>query len=670
MFKLQHLSAINFRSYKTLELNDVDKLGLTLIHGKNGSGKSSIRLLLEYILTDSTIEKIPLDEIPFNGDKDCRLQGIFEDEIGNEIIITKYRNDGKHKNNTYLSVGKADLSHSDRRETQKIINQVFKLGENTLGTSTIFSQLSESFPQSKDSLRKKILYDALDLHKYASYAKNASRFIVSYKGGIDTINSNITSTQSSIDTLASLLDGKKLLRLDKVEVFKRIKNILILKRKELNDKRESTFGLIEEKSNLKSDLDSYKDSIDTKVSIESDIKMYNSLFKENESKKELLIIELRKHKNDLENWKSKSDEFEGEHHILLGKYNEIKNLISLADKAVCPIIKTQCKLIEEANYDDLIKEENDLSEKLEERKSILEQLINEIGRIQKESEQLEKGIAEIDKSNYYNKSKLSIKSEELVKVSNKIDNYIRKYGIDLKLWIEDRLMKINNELEKVRYIQPILDKLDLKINYLNSLIKELNEISKINFRIKNKSVELGRLNQELKDIKDKIRYYEFWKIGFSSTGIPNMKSEKFLYDLQNETNKNLSVISDELYVNIDSQTMLKSEEMREKTSYNVLSRTDESIKTFWSRSGGERQRVTVANILAFNSLLSKFNFILFDEALELSLDESGKDSIINLLKQKAKDIDAVIIISNDYTIKNKFDHTLSAIKEDGISKLV
>ena len=88
MFKLLSLSATNFRSYKTLELNNIDTLGLTLVHGVNGSGKSSIRLLIEYLLTDSFSERIPLDEIAFNGDKDCMMQGTFLDEVDNEIVIS------------------------------------------------------------------------------------------------------------------------------------------------------------------------------------------------------------------------------------------------------------------------------------------------------------------------------------------------------------------------------------------------------------------------------------------------------------------------------------------------------------------------------------------------------------------------------------------------------
>jgi len=130
----------------------------------------------------------------------------------------------------------------------------------------------------------------------------------------------------------------------------------------------------------------------------------------------------------------------------------------------------------------------------------------------------------------------------------------------------------------------------------------------------------------------------------------------------------LSRISDKMYVKIDSQKKIGTGEIREKVDYSVH-HPDKTITNYHSYSGGERQRVRIADMMAFHTLLGRFDFLVLDEVLELSLDSSGKDNIIKLLRSKLEDVSSLFVISHDQEIKDSFNTYLNIEKIDGISRI-
>jgi len=89
-----------------------------------------------------------------------------------------------------------------------------------------------------------------------------------------------------------------------------------------------------------------------------------------------------------------------------------------------------------------------------------------------------------------------------------------------------------------------------------------------------------------------------------------------------------------------------------------------------SYSGGERQRIRLADMLAFQKIIGQFSFVFLDEVLELSLDNVGKNEALSILKKKAKEIGTMFVISHDDTIKDAFDNVLNIHKTDGVSELI
>jgi len=166
MIKLKSINLKNFRSWEELHFDNIDEMGLLLFNGKNGSGKSSIKNAVEYLLLDKFSDEIMLSDIPFNVDTECKIEGVF-DKDGDIIRITKYRNHKKFGQSTILELnGNTSLTHTDRRETQKEIFRLFDIDIFSVMTTSIYSSQSKSFIESLDSERKDIIYKVLGLLKF------------------------------------------------------------------------------------------------------------------------------------------------------------------------------------------------------------------------------------------------------------------------------------------------------------------------------------------------------------------------------------------------------------------------------------------------------------------------------------------------------------------------
>lgn len=94
---------------------------------------------------------------------------------------------------------------------------------------------------------------------------------------------------------------------------------------------------------------------------------------------------------------------------------------------------------------------------------------------------------------------------------------------------------------------------------------------------------------------------------------------------------------------------------------------------FGNLSAGEKKRVNTAMALAFRDVLhhlhAKTNLLLIDE-LDGALDQNGIDSIIRILKEKARDEGlSVFVISHHPSIQGRLDQDLKIIKENGFSRV-
>jgi len=633
MFKLQTLELSNFRSYRYLLLDNIDTLGLTLISGKNGSGKTSIRNAIEYLLTDTTSENIPLEEFSFNGEGNCILRCVIISDIG-KIEITKYREHKKHGNSTILSLNDItdNFTETDRRETQKNIFKILGITKELLPISSIFSQHSQSFTNSKETERKKIIYDAENLHKYTEYSENAktkerelTELFGIKKTKISTLESDLYEIEESIkekEDGSARFENNRLIEIEEVEreKSKEIEEYDIKWKNNILGLEETEKELRNKLSIVNKEIEEYDIELDK---IQKELKSLPNLLDTQNEKESLL-----KKRNDLEFEKRETERY-----------------IDKIETDTCPILNIECNtLIDKRNK--ILKETEPKLNKINKNIKTLDKKINNIGDTLSKITTL---LVRIDVIADNKKDK------------NRDTKNIKDYILDATDKISHALKDNKEDLEK---ILSLIDKRieDIKVKR-NPYLMAIDDLTKTK---QSKEQILNELSKEIKVLGEDIKYYSFWKVGFGKAGIPNMKAESFLSALELETNKILATISDRMIVSLDSQSTLKDKSISEKISYRIL-HPDKVISDFSSYSGGEKQRVVISDIFAFNKLLGRFNFVILDEILEMSLDDEGKSEIIKLLKEKANEIGVILVISHSNQIKDSFDTILEIEKVDGES---
>jgi DNA repair exonuclease SbcCD ATPase subunit len=94
---------------------------------------------------------------------------------------------------------------------------------------------------------------------------------------------------------------------------------------------------------------------------------------------------------------------------------------------------------------------------------------------------------------------------------------------------------------------------------------------------------------------------------------------------------------------------------------------------FGNLSAGEKKRVNTSMSMAFRDVLhtlhTKINLLMVDE-LDGALDQQGIDSVIRVLKDKARDEEiSTFVISHHPSVLGRLDRTLTVEKENGFSSI-
>ncbi len=173
------------------------------------------------------------------------------------------------------------------------------------------------------------------------------------------------------------------------------------------------------------------------------------------------------------------------------------------------------------------------------------------------------------------------------------------------------------------------------------------------------------------EAQEQLPYYNFWEIGFSDKGMKSFVFDSLCAVLTAKANHYLGIMSDGfLAVTFDTQTRLKSGELREKFECMVL--IDGKKVPFESYSGGEKTRISLAVDMALASLMmdtygaNEFNVVVFDEQDQF-LDAKGRAHYLKLLRERAK-TQTVFVVSHDAELKSRFENVWTVVKENGVSR--
>lgn len=250
--KLLTCKVQNFCSYKSLEF-DFRNLGLTLVYGATGSGKSTLQDIPAWILFGVTAKGGAVDEvISWQADGEPTIGTIrvaFEHE--NNITITRIRGTAKD-NDLYWQFPSANAKYrgKDLADTQKQINERLGTDASTFCAASYFNEASDTnnFFLAKAKDRREVFERVADLELPKKLAEKASEAKKVSKSQLAELQTNFKVLESQCLQLEKQLATYSKSRQEWDETRNLTIKELELKTKNFDKEKESKMTVLEAKS--------------------------------------------------------------------------------------------------------------------------------------------------------------------------------------------------------------------------------------------------------------------------------------------------------------------------------------------------------------------------------------------------------------------------------------
>ena len=265
--------------------------------------------------------------------------------------------------------------------------------------------------------------------------------------------------------------------------------------------------------------------------------------------------------------------------------------------------------------------------------------------------------------------------------TNKIEEYQKSTSE-----LTNALNELNEAVQKEEGKQETFSKLSQQIIRLNQTvhshnmlianaqkqIKEQNaEIEEIQENVQNRNTEhkkLSDLEEQLLQVqteflkkKDSLQYYEYMSSLLKDGGVKTRIIRKYLPIINQLINRYLNTM--DMFINFSFD-----EEFNE--TINSPLHDNFSYSSF---SEGQKQRINLSILWTFRELVkiknsTNTNLLIFDEILDSSLDESGMEEFIKIIKYVFTDTNT-FIISHREGVTEKFEHVVEFEKQGNFSRI-
>ena len=602
---LSNLQFSNMFSYGKENSLDLNRSRITQLTAPNGSGKSSIAMIIQEILFNKNIKGIKKTDILNRWTKDKQWTGSIEFNIDGASYSVAVQRSGA---STKVQLFKCGIDISDHKvlDTYKKIQEL--LGINF----EIFSQLTYQssvdlleFLKATDTNRKKFLINLFNLEKYIMIGDKIKVQAQSLDKEFSIQKGELKSVE---DFLNSTVVPEKKTFAKVVEVDPTIQQRIGVLEQEVKNYKQTCMKI--DKNNM------YKDEI-------AQLTFHSGMRKPEEFQ---FYDEYQTLKSDLIVLKSQMEADE-------------KSLDEIDLTDICPSCGQQMDVSHLQKLKEELKEKN---------KKDHETYNNAMVKASAWSSEI---TAYNNELRIYNDNQNTIKKFE--QLSQLFDKSI---PVDYP-----NIDQINAELDNLKstYLKQITkaeedNRYNESIAAHNAKVDALTE-QKNEFLIRQKSLKDSILSKS-----NKINSLNILKKAFSTSGIVAFKLENLTKELEVSINYYLSLLSDGQF---QVEFTLDKEKLNISVINNGISTPIETV------SGGEFSRIQTSILLAIRSLLSKLggssiNLLFLDEITGV-LDDEGKDKLIEVL-QNEDDLN-VFLISHDFT--HPLIDKISIVKNDNISSI-
>lgn len=349
------------------------------------------------------------------------------------------------------------------------------------------------------------------------------------------------------------------------------------------------------------------------------------------------------------------------------KIKEIEQIKESNKKSLSVINDLQLLLTEKK---DLLKNQESLTSKLQNYKTLQSKATASLKQIEKTIDFYQKSdscsvckqkIDEVFKSEIIEKNQsknleYSKMLEEIDKSCVDIENSLKEYST-LQSEISDINYKISEENIRIKSGQDYITKIQKDLNVFDA-----EEIQQETDKLKDLEKTLNTYQEEKQTINDTKFNYDIMQSLLKDTGIKSKIIKQYLPLMNKYINKYLSAM--DFFVNF---------QLDENFKETIKSRHRDEFE-YNSFSEGEKFRIDIAMLLCWREIaktknITNTNLLILDEVFDSSLDESGTEDLMKLLKSLATNGTNIYIISHKNQLNDKFDANIKVEKKNNFSRM-
>lgn len=625
MLKFTKVKLHNFLSYQDAEL-PLDNQGVTLIEGVNnsndaytssGSGKSSLLSAITYALYGKTVTGLTSNAVVNKeAGTDCYVELYFNIDKS-KYCIKRFRK-GKHgnSNKVRLYLNDDEITEATNPKTDKAIQDLIGIEFSTyINTISYGSSDEPVFSQATDKGKKEILENLANTGIYAKARDYASDKLKEFKLALSTSEQEAVNHENMIDKYQELEKQDKE-RYEKEQTLQ-------------NENKQAL-------ERLKSDRDNYAKQ--SKKQLTELVSAQNELSKQEPHSD---FSELNKLDKELDKTNSAINKLKVAINTRTATLNNLREQYKdLQNKTVCPVC----------------------GQKLDE-----EHKQKELNKIAVQGKEANAYIAKCKTAGI---KLVGIQNSQKTKV-NALKEQVNAFNQRYKVYQD----KMQNLKDKQSAIEMKNKEYDMKVSTLASN-SEVDIVAPKCYTkdIKIEQEKLAKAKAETAYLTKKIDNYTILvnKV-FSKEGITSVVLDLITPYLNEHANYYLTKLSGSiLSINMNTQKLNANKTLSDKFDLQVHNQA--GADSYQNCSAGERKRIDIAIAFAIQDLQQDHantatNIAIYDECFD-GLDSIGCESVIDILKEKAKTIPSIFVITHNDTLKPLFDNSIKVTKsKQGISSI-
>ena len=573
MIIFKKLTFSNFLSVGNQPVSvDLDKCKTTLIHGTNGSGKSTILDALTYSLFGKSFRGVNLSQLINTQNKKGMLVEC-EFKIGNNEFLVR-RGMKPKVFETYKNGEIVDAKAADKDNQAYLENHILKLSYKSFTQIVILGSSNFiPFMQLNTAGRRECVEDFLDIGVFSTMSVMAKERLRGLKEQLHSHKGDMSNLEYKKDVQEDRIKDLQCNTKDQIQSLE----------KEIAECREE----IEECEEL----------------LEMELSREEKLFG---------VIESRKRNNPAE----KSNQFNTVIIKLNNKIDRLMKEYKFFDNEECPTCHQGIEFALKTAHQGSI--QNDIDECAD--------------AVEKAHEQLRS---------------LNIVLDEIERHQNQVSE-IQQKTFQLNTQIKSHQQTISTRLCQIENIEMNTGSIDKEEGKLEMMVEELKEM-------KDKEVEMLEAIESHQIVADLLK----------DSGIKTQVVKKYLPAMNKFIRHYLGELDFPIHFQLDS-------EFNEQVHSPL--HQDFSYQSF---SEGQKGRIDLALMLTWrevgrlkNSVST--NLLILDEVFSSSLDDTGKECLLTLLRYRLPENQRVLVV--DHTLseafKDKFDHSVEVTRTNGFSSYV